>query len=70
MSTNVEKRLTPAEKMKKLRGSKTKAEVALAIGVSESSYVKYERGERVPRDVVKRRIADYYGRSVDFIFFD
>ncbi len=56
-------------KLKVLRGKRTKEEVASAINVSLSSYVKYERGERVPRDTVKRRIAEYYKVSVGSIFF-
>jgi transcriptional regulator with XRE-family HTH domain len=58
------------EKLVKLRGKKSPEEVAKAIGVSLSSYIKYERGERNPSDAVKRRIADYYGRTVGYIFFD
>lgn len=56
-------------KLRKLRGNKSKAEVALAIGVSESAYTKYERGERSPKDSVKIKIADYYKKSVGSIFF-
>lgn len=56
-------------KLRRLRGNKSKAEVALAIGVSESAYTKYERGERSPKDSVKIKIADYYKKSVGSIFF-
>ena len=66
--TNI--RLTPGAKLRKLRGEKSKNEVAAAIGVSASSYIKYERDERNPSDHVKQKIADYFGRSVGFIFFD
>ena len=62
--------VTPGERLVKLRGNRTKAEVATAIGVSESSYIKYERGERTPSDDVKIRIAKYYGKTVGSIFFD
>ena len=57
------------EKLTKLRGNKTRAEVAKAIGVSVSALSMYENGERIPRDVIKVRIAEYYNRSVQFIFF-
>lgn len=70
MAKLLDKSMTVAEKLVKLRGDKTKKEVAEAIGVSESSYIKYERGERTPSDTVKRRIADYYDRKVGSIFFD
>lgn len=56
-------------KLRALRGERPKKEVADAIGVSESSYIKYERDERIPRDAVKERIAKYYRRSVGSIFF-
>lgn len=61
--------MTIGEKLKGLRGKKTIDEVASAIGITRSSYVKYERDERRPRDEVKVRIAKYYGKSVESIFF-
>jgi putative transcriptional regulator len=69
MARLLDKSMTTGEKLIKLRGKKTKSEVAEAIGVSESSYIKYERDERNPSDIVKQRIADYYGRKVGSIFF-
>lgn len=57
------------EKMRALRGSKSQAEVAKGIGIPLSTYASYELGNRVPKDTMKRRIADYYHRSVAFIFF-
>ena len=57
------------EKLRKLRGNATKRDVARAIGVSESAYIKYERDERIPRDEVKRRLAALFGVSVESIFF-
>lgn len=44
--------------------------VAKDIGVSISSYLKYESGDRIPRDEVKEKIANFFGRSVGFIFFN
>lgn len=58
------------EKLRALRGEKSQAEVAKAIGVSDSAMSAYENGDRIPRDEVKIRIADYYGRTVQEIFFD
>lgn len=57
------------KKLRELRGARTKEEVAIAIKVTTSSYSKYEREERVPRDEVKIRIAEYYGKTVQEIFF-
>lgn len=59
-----------AQKLVELRGEKTQAEVAKAIGVSTSAICMYENGERVPRDEVKCKIANYYHRTVGEIFFD
>ena len=58
-----------AERLIALRGSKTQAEVAQAIGVTPSAYSMYENGERVPRDEIKKKIAEYYKKSVATIFF-
>lgn len=57
------------ERLVKLRGKRTQAEVAEAIGVSTSAYSMYETGERIPRDETKKRIAAYYKRSINTIFF-
>ena len=54
--------------LRKSKGS-TMREVAEAIGVSHSAIAMYERGERVPKDDVKVRLANYYKRSVASIFF-
>lgn len=62
--------MSAGEKMKELRGRRSKQEVAKALGISFSSYVKYERGERTPKDSIKKRIAEYFGVTVGFIFFD
>ncbi len=58
-----------AERLIKLRGNRTQAEVAQAIGVTPSAYSMYETGERIPRDEIKKRIAEYFKRSVNTIFF-
>ena len=59
-----------AEKLVKLRGEKSREEVANAVGVSVSAISMYENGERVPRDDIKIRIAEYYNKSVQEIFFE
>ena len=55
--------------LKDLRGDRSQSEMAAAVGVTKSAWAMYERGERVPRDEVKRRIAAYFGKSVQEIFF-
>jgi transcriptional regulator with XRE-family HTH domain len=61
--------MTIGERLRKLRGNRSMTSVAKAIGVTRSSYVKYERNERHPRHEVMFRIAQYYGTTVDAIFF-
>ncbi len=61
--------MTSGEKLRNLRGKKSKRKVADALGISFSSYVKYERNERIPRDEIKIKIAKYYRTSVQDIFF-
>ena len=57
------------KELKKLRGSKTIQEVSEALGISPSTLGMYEIGERVPRDNIKITIANYYGKTVQEIFF-
>lgn len=57
------------EKLRVLRGSRTQAEVAEAVGISTSAYASYEQGTRIPKDSVKMRLAEYYRKSVSYIFF-
>ena len=57
------------EKLRKLRGNRTVEEVANAIGVSRSAIVMYESEERIPRDEIKMRLALYYKKTVQYIFF-
>ena len=57
------------EKLKELRGNRSQDEIAKEIGITKSSWAMYERNERVPRDEVKIRIADYFHKSVQEIFF-
>jgi len=52
-----------------LRGSRTQEEVARANDLSVSAIGMYERGERVPRDEIKIRLANYYNVPVQDIFF-
>lgn len=58
-----------AKKLISLRGDKTREEVANGIEVSCSALAMYERGERIPKDEIKIRIANYYGKRVEEIFF-
>jgi len=58
-----------AEKLVELRAGRSQAEVAEALGISVSALSMYEQGQRVPRDEIKVRIANYYNVSIPSIFF-
>lgn len=58
------------ERLVKLRGSIPRDTVAKAVGISVSAISMYENGERIPRDAIKIKLADFYAKSVQEIFFD
>lgn len=58
------------KRLLELRGKKSQAEVAQAVGISDSALSMYECGERIPRDSVKVKLAKYYKTTVQKIFFD
>lgn len=63
-------RLKIAETLISLRGEKSREEVANALNIAVSTLAMYELGQRVPRDEIKLKLADYYGVDVQSIFFD
>ena len=62
--------MSTGAKLKELRGTKTQQEVAEGIGITKSALAMYERDERIPRDEVKIRIAEYFGVSLLYLFFN
>lgn len=48
---------------------KERKEVCEELNISVSSLAMYENGERIPRDEVKEKLADYYQESIDCIFY-
>lgn len=61
--------MTVAERLIQARGDKKREEVAAAVGVSLSAITMYERGERIPRDETKIKLANYYKTTVQELFF-
>jgi putative transcriptional regulator len=53
-----------------LRGDTPRHKVAKDIGISVSALQMYENGQRIPRDEIKIRIAQYYKTTVQEIFFE
>lgn len=60
-----------AERLKELRHKKgvSVTEVATACGITPQALSQYESGDRVPRDEVKIKLADYYKKSVATLFY-
>lgn len=44
-------------------------QVADAMGISQSSYAMIEGGHRHPRKEVEKKLADFFGVTVDDLFF-
>lgn len=62
--------MTIGEKLRKARGDTPREVVAKAIGVSLSALSMYEIDQRIPRDQIKIKFADYYKTTVQDLFFD
>ncbi|WP_258359980.1 helix-turn-helix transcriptional regulator [Moorella sulfitireducens] len=59
------------EKMYQLRRERglTQKKVALAVGITQSAYAMIERGRRNPRKDTMKKLADFFGLTVDDLFF-
>ena len=58
-----------SEKLIRLRGERSQEKVARELGISVSALSMYETANRIPRDEIKIKIADYYKTTVQEIFF-
>ena len=56
-------------RLRRLRGERSRAEVARAVGISETALTAYESGLREPRDEVKLKLSNYYRCSLVELFF-
>jgi putative transcriptional regulator len=63
-------RVAVAKRLIELRSNKSQEEVANSVNISASALSMYENGERIPRDEIKIRLAKYYGKTVQYIFFN
>ena len=59
-----------AKKLRELRGDRVRTATARKMGISYSALCKYENGEKIPNDSTKAIIANFYGVTVQSIFFD
>ena len=53
-----------------LRGKKSQAEVAKKVGIAASTLAMYEAEQRVPRDPIKIKLAEYFNKTVQEIFYE
>lgn len=56
------------KRLREIRGIRTRTGVARELGISYSALAFYENGEREPSGRVKKKLADYYGVPVEFLF--
>lgn len=61
---------TTGDRLRRLRGNRTLVEVSSACGIAPSTLAMYEQGKRTPKDGMKVKLAEYYGKSVAYIFFN
>ena len=59
-----------AKRLIELRGDKTREKVCVDLEISYSALQSYEMGARVPKDELKIKIANYYGVTVQSIFYE
>ena len=57
------------KRLRSLRGIRTRTGVSSETGIPYSTLQAYEEGKREPAGPVKQKLSDYYGVSVDEIFF-
>lgn len=60
------------KRLRELRGIRTRTGVSRQTGIAYSTLQSYEEGTREPAGPVKEKLAEYYGVSVEelFYFFD
>lgn len=58
-----------ARRLREARAGRYVEDVARACGISVSAIAMYETGRRIPREHIKKRLADYYGKTVQEIFY-
>lgn len=63
--------MKPRKLLKQLRLGRnlTQAQTAAAVSISPSYYGMIERGERNPTLEDAKRLADFFGISIDLLFF-
>jgi len=68
MNRNREDAIEAGKRLRQLRGIRTRYGVAREVGISYSALAFYENGQRTPAGRIKKKLADYYGIPVEFIW--
>lgn len=55
--------------MKSLRADKTQEQVANELKISKSTYAMIEAGHRFPRKDLMLKLSNYYGVTIETLFF-
>lgn len=58
------------EKLIDCRGKESRKDVAKVLNITPQMLGAIERGDRTPSLSLAKKIADYYGLSIDEIFFN
>ena len=60
-----------SEKLGNLRLKKnvSQSQVAESLGITKAAVSQYESGKRIPSDGVKYKLSNYYGVSVQELFY-
>lgn len=62
-------RIEIGRRLMMLRGDRTQREVAMALNITEAAVRQYEAGRRIPIDAIKKRMAEYFGMTVQDLFY-
>lgn len=57
------------KRLRLLRGIRTRAEIERETGISQGRLGNYEHGTRVPTDEAKVILSNFYGMSVQELFY-
>lgn len=57
------------KRLRELRGIRTRTGVSRELNIPYATLQSYEDGKREPAGPAKQKLADYYGVSVESIFF-
>lgn len=58
------------KKLIQLRGERSREEVAKEVQISVSALQMYENGQRMPKDGIKIRLANFFNTTVQHLFFE